>query len=127
MDDFDIPIFTKTYDLYKTLYGFRALVPKQDRYTIWQRTENLALDVLEGILFASQKVWSEKLPVLETASLKLNVLRVFLRLLKETKAIDQRKYAALQERVDEIGRMLGGWIRSTRETGSPGARPGRQG
>lgn len=115
MDDFDIPIFKKAYDLYKIFYGYRATVTKQDRFTIWQRCENIILDILEGTLLASQTYKAEKLPILEKISLKLNFLRVFLRLMKELKTIDNRKYVALEELVDEIGRMLGGWIKSTKE------------
>lgn len=115
MDDFDIPIFKKTYELYKTFYSYRNTVAKQDRFTIYQRCENLILDVLEGVLNASQLSKSEKLPVLEKVSLKLNFLRVFLRLTKEVKVIDAKKYMLLQEIIDEIGRMLGGWIKSTKE------------
>lgn len=115
MDDFDIPIFKKTYDLYKIFYGYRKFVAKQDRYTIWQQCENIILDILEGILLASQTYKAEKLPILEKTSLKLNFLRVFLRLMKEVKTIDNKKYTVLEELVDEIGRMLGGWIKSTKE------------
>lgn len=115
MNDFDIPIFRKTYDLYKIFYGFRDGVPKQDRHTIYQRCENLILEILESILTASQAYREEKLPILERASVKLNFLRVFLRLMKEVKAIDGKKYVALEGFVDEIGRMLGGWIKSSKE------------
>ena len=52
---------------------------------------------------------------LKRASLKLNILRVFLRLMKEVKTLDNKKYITLQTLVDEIGRMLGGWIKSTKE------------
>ncbi len=112
MNEFDIPIFKKTYDLYKTFYGYRALIPKQDRYTIWQRCENIILDTLEGILLASQTSKLEKLPILEKASVKLNLLRVFVRLMKEMKTLDNKKYVALEVIIGEIGRMLGGWVRS---------------
>lgn len=115
MDNFDIPIFRKAYDLYKTFYSYRDSVTKQDRYTIWQRCDNIILDILENILLASQIYKADKLPVLEKASIKLNFLRVFFRLMKEVKTIDNKKYVALQELVDEIGRMLGGWIKSTKE------------
>jgi len=54
------------------------------------------------------------LSTLKEASLKLNVLRVFVRLLKDIKAIDSKKYVTLETMVDEIGRMLGGWIRSSK-------------
>src|SRR3989338_1184263 len=114
MNDFDIPIFKKTYDLYKNFCGLRATIPKQDRYTIWQRAENALLDVLENILLASQRSKIEKLPPLEQASVKLNLLRIFVRLMKDTRAIDNKKYLAMEIEIDEIGRMLGGWIRSIR-------------
>lgn len=45
-------------------------------------------------------------------SIDLNLFRVFIRLMKDTKAIDNKKYTVVQGKVDEIGRMLGGWIRS---------------
>jgi len=115
MEEFDIPIFKKTYDLYKSFYGFRETVSKQDRYTLWQRCENLILDILENILWASQLPKSEKIPILEKTSLRLNFLRVFIRLSKEIKMLDNKKYILLQESVDEIGRMLGGWLRSIRQ------------
>ena len=115
MEEFDIPIFKKTYELYKEFYGLRNSVPRQDRYTIWQRCENVMLDILEGILSASQLSKCEKLPILEKVSLKLNFLRVFLRLMKEIKSLDTKKYIFLEEDVDEIGRMLGGWIKSTKD------------
>ncbi|MEK7114343.1 MAG: four helix bundle protein [Patescibacteria group bacterium] len=114
-NDLDIPIFKKCYDLYKTFYTYRADVSKQDRYTIWQRSENTILNVLESILLASQSSKAEKLPVLEATSVKLNLLRVLIRLTKDVKSIDNKKYLTLETDIDEIGRMLGGWIRSTKE------------
>jgi len=112
MDDFDIPIFKKSYELYKVIYSYRITIPKQDRYTLWQRCENLSLDIIEGILFASQISKQEKLSVLKKISLKLNFLRVFLRLSKETKALNLKKYIVTEEMIDEVGKMLGGWLKS---------------
>lgn len=115
MNELDIPIFKKSYDLYKEFYNLRFSVPKQDRYTLWQKCESLLIDVLEGILFASQQSKSDKLPTLEKTSVKLNFLRVCIRLMKDVKAIDSKKYILIEANLDEIGRMLGGWIKSTKE------------
>ena len=112
-EEFDIPIFKKSYDFYKMFYNFRTTIPKQDKYTIWQKSENLILEIIEGILSASYKQKFEKTPVLEKVSLKLNVLRILIRLMKDTKAIDIKKYSFLEEALDEIGRMLGGWLKFT--------------
>jgi len=114
MNEFDIPIFKKSYDLYKTLHEYRRLVPKQDRFTIFERVDTATLDIIEGILLASSQQKATKLPTLEQVSLKLNMLRIFIRLMKDTKSLDSKKYIALESSIDEIGRMLGGWIRSVR-------------
>lgn len=115
MEEFDVPIFKEGCRLYKIFYKYRNTLSKQDRYTLWRKCENIILEVLENILWASYLSKGEKLPVLERTSLKLDLLRVLLRLCKEVKAIDNEKYILLQEIIDEIGRMLGGWIKSTKE------------
>ena len=115
MDDFDVPVFRKAYELYKTLYGYRAEIPRQDRYAVWQRSEDASLDIIEGILLASQSRQADKAAILERTSVKLNLLRVFFRLAKDAKVIDIKKYMILEEKIDEIGRMLGGWMKSSRE------------
>lgn len=111
-EEIDIPIFKKSYDFYKTLYIFRTTIPKQDKYVIWQKAEELTIEIIEGIISASYKQKFEKNTVLEQVSLKLNILRTILRLMKDVKTIDNRKYTLLEEPLDEIGRMLGGWIKS---------------
>ena len=115
MDQFDIPLFKKLYEIYKNMHGMRNAVPKQDRFTVWQKCECVLMDILEEVLQASQMPKTEKLPVIEKASRNLNSLRIFFRLSLEIKAIDNKKYLALQTDTDEVGRMLGGWIRSTKE------------
>ena len=113
-ESFDTPIFNQTYELYKEIYSLRSTIPKSDRYAVWQKVENITLEVLEGILVAIGLPKNEKTGILDEASKKLNILRVFVRLSKDVKAIDNKKYIALQEKLDEIGRMLGGWIKSTK-------------
>jgi len=72
------------------------------------------LDIIEGLLYAGQLSKLDKLSILEKTSMRLNLLRVFVRLMKDTKAIDNKKYVSLETIIDEIGRQLGGWIKSTK-------------
>ncbi len=62
---------------------------------------------------ASNLSKSEKLPILRKASTKIDLLRVFFKLGKDLKIIDNRKYVELEAGVSEIGKMLGGWIKTT--------------
>ena len=50
--------------------------------------------------------------ILTRVSMKVDVLRILIRLAQDTKAIDQKKYAVLQDIINEIGRMLGGWMKA---------------
>lgn len=109
----DIPIFIKTYDLYKVFYGYLSLFPRKDRYTLGQRCENVLLDILESIISASNLSKQEKLPILKSASTKLDVLKVLFKLCKELKIIDNKQYFTLDSKLIEIGKMLGGWIKTS--------------
>ena len=113
MNDFDIPILKKTYDLYRTFHDYRKIVPKQDRFTVYERSEDLLLDVIESLLEAAHMDPARKREHLENASVKLNMLRFLVRMLKDVRSIDIKKYVILEGKIDEIGRMLGGWLRSS--------------
>lgn len=113
MNDNDVPILRKIHELYKTFHEYRTLVSKSERFSIFERSENILIDILEYVLEASYVAKDRKMVLLEKASVKLNIFRFFVRLMKESKTLDVKKYTLLQSIIDEIGRMLGGWIRST--------------
>ena len=113
MNNLDIPILKKTCELYKAFHEYGRSVPKQDRFTIYERSENIILDMTEALLSAGYAGRLDKVTALKTASDKLNLLRFFIRLMKETRTIDNRRYLSLEEQVDKIGQMLGGWLRSS--------------
>lgn len=113
MNELDIPIFKKSYDLYKEFYICLKTFPKQDRYSLGQKSETVLMEILECLLTATGLPKAEKLPYLDKASGKLNLLRIYMRLAKDIKAMDNKKYIFFQDSVDEIGRMLGGWKKQT--------------
>ena len=113
MNDLDIPILKKSYDLYKTFHEYRKLMPKCDRFTLYERCECTMINILEFIFEAGYAKGADKTKLLEQGSVQLNLLRLLIRLLKDIKSIDSKKYIVLQQIIDEIGRMLGVWIRSS--------------
>jgi len=66
-------------------------------------------------LSASFKTKMEKLGLIEKASDKNNLLKYLIRISFDIKCIDSKKYIILEEKIVEIGRMLGGWIKSIKE------------
>ncbi len=61
----------------------------------------------------------EKLPYVRLAIRKVDTLKIFLMILWETKSLDNKKYIALSLKIDEIGRMLGGWNGQLQKQNSP--------
>lgn len=108
----DIPIFAKIYDFYKELYLSLGKFPKKHRYSLGQKLDDTTIDVFALFISAGSK-GSNKPALLERANTKLEVLKLLLRLAKDTQSLDTKRYITLETSLQEIGRMLGGWIRAT--------------
>jgi len=106
MNEFDVPILQKSYDLYKQLHSYRRLVPKQDRYTLFERADNTMLEVLSGIFTASNQPKVQKLKTLEEVSNNLNLLRLSVRLMKDIKALDKRSTSTSNQTLKKLGACL---------------------
>ncbi len=62
---------------------------------------------------------TDKIIYLRTAIRKLDTLKILLNILWETRSIDTQKYELLSLPLDEIGRMLGGWLGQVEKQNSP--------
>ena len=74
-----------------------------------QKIEQSFLTTLEYTFTAAYLPPEQKIILLGKTISKLDVLKFFLQLAWESKLIPTEKYANLSERLEEIGRMLGGW------------------
>jgi len=76
------------------------------------KIDSLFVETIESVIKALHLSRGEKLLCLTQGSVKLDLLKFFLQLAWEIKALDNKKYIRLSEKLDEIGKMLGGWIKS---------------
>ena len=100
--------------IYKLWHEFLPHFPKDSKYTLGTKVDSLFLDTIESIVKASNSDKLDKLISLKTASLKLDMLKFFLQLCWEIKSIDNKKYILISEKINEIGKMLGGWIKAVK-------------
>ena len=109
----DIPIFHKAYQLLKQMDHYYEHIPKKKRYTLWKRCDELSIRLLEGVIKASsEKISPQRRLVLVDLDLILDQLRVFFRLCYETNCLNETQYLTLVSHLDEMGKMVGGWIKS---------------
>lgn len=77
------------------------------------------VEVIEAISGAAFLQWDEKKAYVRLAIRKVDTLKVLLMVLWEAKSLDNKKYVALSLKVEEIGKMLGGWIGQLQKQNSP--------
>lgn len=107
---------------YQLWYEYYQILPKNHRYTIGQKIDNLFTDAIEAVSIATFLSREEKAPYVRLAIKKINTLNVFLLILWENKSLDNKKYIALSEKINEIGKMLGGWFGQLTKQNSPDTR-----
>jgi len=107
-----LPIINKTYDAYKAIIDLNNKLEKRRRYSLGLSLENSILDCMEILVMAKNAPKTLKAAYLIKASSKLEVSTLKLRLLLELALVSETKIFQLQAKLDEIGRMLGGWLKS---------------
>ena len=102
----------KGHDIRFALLPLFKLIPKKDKYALGAKCEQYIISVLELLLETSYLPKDAKRATLLKANNKFETLKVLIRLLKDLKIIDAKKYIVLQTFIQEIGRMLGGWMKT---------------
>lgn len=82
--------------------------PRTARFTLSQRLENHALDVLEQLVVARYERHGRRRR-LDDVNLVLERMRHLLRMAHEAGACPLRTFEAAVRSLDEVGRMLHGW------------------
>ncbi len=77
------------------------------------------MELIESAVVASFLKHEEKIPYVKLAIRKSDVLKIFLNILWETKSFDDKKYIAVSEKLNEVGRNLGGWLGNLQKKNSP--------
>jgi hypothetical protein len=85
--------------------------PRSRRFTLGERLEGGLLDVLDLLVEAAYTRNKEN--PLRRANLRLEMVRHLWRLSYELRAVAIRQYEHGAKLMDELGRQIGGWLRST--------------
>lgn len=98
------------YDLSVWFFGRTNRFPKNYRVTLGDRVDGVLLDMLT-IVQRLPYVEDRRL-ALNELNMELNVLRVLVRLCVDLKCLEVRQYEYAAEQMEDIGKQVGGWLRS---------------
>jgi len=108
----NLPIIDRLVQTYKCWHEMVQHLPKKSRLTIGMKIDQTFVYLLKLIFIAGSLPKNKKLPYVQKAVGQLDLLKFFLQISWEIKALDNKKYIAISEPLGEIGKMLGGWHRN---------------
>ncbi len=107
-----LPIIQRLIVAYKLWHEYLPKFSKDHRYTLGFKIDKLFIELIE-ILYQAQYIsLVHKQPYLAKASSKLDTLKFFFQILWEIDGIENKKYINFSRQIDEVGKMLGGWIKN---------------
>ena len=109
----ELTVITKTYDLILWSCNHTSRFPRNHRFVLGERIERNLYDLLETLLEAKYR--REREALLNAANLKLETLRFQVRLAKDLQCLKVDSYAFASRQINEIGKLVGGWIRAKTE------------
>ena len=105
-----LEIYQRHYDLILYMYPVIRRMPRSERHTLSQHIRNTLIDIAKLIVEANKR--RDKTPTLYQIDVEIEKLRMLVRLAKDLEFISVHRYGIMAERINEIGRMLGGWLKS---------------
>lgn len=107
-------IFHKMNQLYRLAHNRVLRFQKVSRHSLGMRIEIAVLDLLESLYLAQSERGAVRLTTLNKADIRLKILIAHLRLAHATRCLNDAGFAELAEASVEIGRMIGGWLKTTK-------------
>lgn len=106
-------ILGKIEDMMVYTYPVLNAYPKYERFVLAADIKRCMDQAMERTIEANKKYY--KKTTLQELDVEIDKLRKYIRLSYKLKYIDYKKYKHWGELVNEIGRMLGGWMASTKK------------
>jgi hypothetical protein len=103
-------ILTKLHDLLLYVVPVLAKFPRDHKFTLGDRVLLRLLDVQECCVMAYYG--RDKAGPLTEANLHLEMARHQVRLAHDLKLVSHHQYEVLAGKMEECGRMVGGWLKS---------------
>lgn len=87
-------------------------MPRTEKFNIGNEFKTIMYKMLENILYINKVEMQKRLYYLNLIDAELNTQRILIRVMTKNKWIDEKKYKVSMELLYEIGKILGGLIKS---------------
>jgi len=105
-------VLSKIKEAYLLWVAILPHITRSSRFTLGTRIENKFLDLLELSYIAYFSKKEEKIEKIDACIFALDIIKYLLSISWEGKIISHKQFEELILKLDEIGRILGGWKNS---------------
>ncbi len=107
----ELIVYQKFYDL--ILYSFPIIdgFPQKQKFVLGQQIQNCMIEIAKLMIHANKFGDSQRLVKLYNVDVELEKLRLLIRLSVDLGFMSREKYGNHCEKITEIGKLLGGWIK----------------
>jgi hypothetical protein len=109
------PVVIRLKNCYNLWQIFLRDFPKANRYTLGSKIDEVFLFSIEYTFLASYTNFKYKIIIIDKAISRIDLLKLLILLSWEIKALENNKYIEISEKLEEVGRMLGGWKKQIQE------------
>ncbi len=107
-----LPLINLTYEIYKFIVDTNTKLPKRFKHSLGESIENSVISLLESLIIAKNAPKPLKSNYLIKAQSIQEILMLKFRLMLELGLANETRIFQTQAKLVEIGRMLGGWLKS---------------
>jgi hypothetical protein len=106
----ELPVYKASYDLLLTIFQFTKDFKKEYKFTVGESLKKETIQLLTLIYRANSR--KEKFEVLQSAREQIEVIRIFIRLMKDMHQISLEKFVQVNLSVENVSKQLNGWQKS---------------
>jgi len=105
----DLIIYQKVYDFMRYFFPIVERFPKHEKFVLQTQIKNCVLEIAKKIIKANKS--RNKKPILFEIDVLLEQLRLLIRFSHDRKYLSTKKYEHSSMMLNEIGKLLGGWMK----------------
>jgi len=106
----ELPVYKASYDLLMEIFSFTKEFSKEYKYTVGESLKKETIELLTLIFRANSR--TDKQQVLQVARERIEVIRLFIRLMKDMRQINLKKFVQVNQKVEDVSKQLTGWQKS---------------
>lgn len=104
-----LPVYKASYDLLLVIFQFTKEFNREYKYTVGDSLKNETMSLLLSIYRANATMDHNRRQILQTAREHVEVIRLLVRVMKDLKQINVRKFVQVNEKIESISRQLTAW------------------